>query len=237
MILNYKNKTIFALSDTHGDHRWRIIPIGVDIIIHAGDICDGGNEEQIKDFFDWFAGLAIPHKIFVAGNHDLPFDLFPDEAVSLIPDNVVFLNNSGVHIDGINLYALEARPWLHQEVSIPASTDILITHGAPLGILDEGCGCPKLLRTIQYCKPKIHLFGHIHAEGGKHTVISETEFYNVTRGKRLNGRFNFSEAEIKEIVHRAKMRFPYTWAQLEKSEKSDMEKMKNAMSHNDVEPI
>lgn len=168
MILNYNNKTFFVLSDTHGRHREVIVPDGIDIIIHAGDICEGGDESQIKDFFDWFSGLDIPHKIFVAGNHDLPFELYPEEAISFIPTNVIFLNNSGVNIEGVNFFALEARPWLHQTVSIPNDTDILITHGAPYGIFDESSGCSKLLDIIQTYSPKIHIFGHIHSEGGEY---------------------------------------------------------------------
>lgn len=179
-MLNYNNKKIFALSDTHGRHRRVIVPDGVDVIIHAGDVCEGGDEAQIKDFFDWFSGLDIPHKIFVAGNHDLPFELYPEEATSLIPDNVIFLNNSGVNIEGVNFYALEARPWLHQAASIPTDTDILITHGAPSSILDEGSGCLKLLNVIQIYNPKIHIFGHIHSEGDMHTTVGNTEFYNVS---------------------------------------------------------
>ena len=51
---------------------------------------------------------------------------------------------------------------------IPDDTDILITHGPPLGYGDKCCsgqraGCAELLSTVQLrVKPKLHVFGHIH---------------------------------------------------------------------------
>ena len=51
---------------------------------------------------------------------------------------------------------------------IPDDTDILVTHGPPLGYGDYcssqlRAGCSELLSTIQNrVKPKIHVFGHIH---------------------------------------------------------------------------
>lgn len=50
MLFNLKRKTIFALSDTHGMHRSVSVPKGVDLIIHCGDACNDGNEEQLHLF-------------------------------------------------------------------------------------------------------------------------------------------------------------------------------------------
>jgi len=56
---------------------------------------------------------------------------------------------------------------------IPHDTDILITHGPPLGYGDRTstgfqCGCENLLRTIQSRDqpPRLHIFGHIHEARG-----------------------------------------------------------------------
>lgn len=52
--------------------------------------------------------------------------------------------------------------------AIPTDTDILITHGPPIGHGDlcmtrERAGCVDLLHEIQTrIKPKYHVFGHIH---------------------------------------------------------------------------
>lgn len=51
---------------------------------------------------------------------------------------------------------------------IPDDTDILLTHGPPLGHGDlvrngDHVGCVELLSTIQQrVRPKYHVFGHIH---------------------------------------------------------------------------
>ena len=51
---------------------------------------------------------------------------------------------------------------------IPDDTDIIVTHGPPLGYGDlipenRRVGCLELLNTIRYrVKPKYHIFGHIH---------------------------------------------------------------------------
>ena len=56
---------------------------------------------------------------------------------------------------------------------IPNDTNILVTHGPPLGILDQNadgipCGDDILLKEVQErVKPKLHLFGHIHEGYGR----------------------------------------------------------------------
>ena len=49
--------------------------------------------------------------------------------------------------------------------------DIMVTHGPPLRILDETyrgdeVGCEHLRRAVERCKPKLHVFGHIHEDWG-----------------------------------------------------------------------
>ena len=68
---------------------------------------------------------------------------------------------------------------------IPDDTDVLITHGPPLGILDrtihgQEVGCENLTNTIQQLKKlKIHLFGHIH-EGYGMKQQSNITFVNAS---------------------------------------------------------
>lgn len=171
---------MFVISDTHGAHRQITIPEGIDIIIHAGDACEGGDENQLKDFFSWFSSLPVRYKIFVPGNHDLPFELEPEEAKMLVPDNVILLENSGVIIEGIHFYSLPVRPWLFSPLPLPEDVDVLITHGPPYGILDENIGCRILRELVEIAKPKVHLFGHIHSQGGKSIKVGSTVFYNIS---------------------------------------------------------
>lgn len=51
------------------------------------------------------------------------------------------------------------------------NVDIVVTHGPPIGILDQttrndSVGCENLLRGISRCKPLLHCFGHIHEAWG-----------------------------------------------------------------------
>ena len=68
--------------------------------------------------------------------------------------------------------------------NIPDSTDILITHGPPYGILDNNgrgtfCGSKSLLERVQILKPKYHIFGHIHESYGVQKINSTT-FINAS---------------------------------------------------------
>ncbi len=177
---------IVCLSDTHGLHR-RIknIPES-DIIIHAGDISNYGEEHQVEDFLKWFSALPHQHKIFVAGNHDFFFEREPENYIKkIIPDNVIYLNDSGCEINGIHFWGSPITPefmdWAFNRARgaeiqkhwklIPKNTDILITHGPPFGKLDANAnnyktGCEALLKTVSSIKPKYHIFGHIHEAYG-----------------------------------------------------------------------
>lgn len=66
---------VVCLSDTHSltSHMKRPIPTG-DIFIHAGDFTRCGNMKEVREFNTWLATLPHPHKIVVAGNHELSFD-------------------------------------------------------------------------------------------------------------------------------------------------------------------
>ena len=71
---------------------------------------------------------------------------------------------------------------------IPEGTDVVITHGPPLGhgdlVEDRNtkekirAGCYWLLRNIERVQPKVHVFGHIH-EGHGVTTDGKTQFVNA----------------------------------------------------------
>lgn len=53
------------------------------------------------------------------------------------------------------------------------NVDIMLTHGPPLGVLDDvvgeqkgGVGCGHLLRACERARPRLHVFGHIHESFG-----------------------------------------------------------------------
>jgi len=66
---------------------------------------------------------------------------------------------------------------------IPEDTNILVTHGPPLGICDQNlakqqAGCPELLDKVKWVKPQVHVFGHIH-EGYGTLMNEDTLFINA----------------------------------------------------------
>jgi len=189
---------IIAISDTHGQHRKLQLPKG-DILIHAGDLSKRGGKLEIMDFLDWYSKLDFQYKIFIAGNHDFYFqDADPKEIKELIPSNLIYLNDTGIEIEGIKIWGSPIQPWFYDWAFnrqrgadikkhwdlIPEETDILITHGPALRILDmtakqEAVGCEDLFNRIMEIKPKIHIFGHIHEAQGELKFMG-THFINAS---------------------------------------------------------
>ena len=152
---------ILHLSDTHGlHHRIKDMP-KADVIVHSGDISNNGTEGEVLDFLNWFIELPYPHKIFVNGNHDLC--LWDAEDIEDLPDNLHFLQDKSVAIDGVTFFGLAYN---HQEDMIPDNIDVVITHEPPIMILDDSSGIhwgnAPLRNRILLAKPRYHLFGHAH---------------------------------------------------------------------------
>lgn len=181
---------IVAISDTHSRHQnFDPLPDG-DILIHAGDATVKGNFGEVVEFNRWLGTLPHKHKIFVAGNHDFIFEKSPDIARGLIT-NATYLQDSFVIIEGLKIYGSPWQPRFYdwafnldrgrdiarKWAMIPEDTDVLVTHGPPHGILDmvsdrwtgtaEAVGCEELLPVVQRIKPRLHIFGHIHASYGQ----------------------------------------------------------------------
>lgn len=57
--------------------------------------------------------------------------------------------------------------------TIPLGTDILITHAPPKSHLDlpASLGCEFLLKEVWRVRPKVHVFGHVHAGYGRENVF------------------------------------------------------------------
>lgn len=164
--ITIKNQTILLLSDTHGKHRLIDVPKNIQMVIHCGDICDAGDMDQILDFFDRYAQLEIPHKIYIHGNHDLPFELQPEWGKRLIPKNVIWLNNEAIVISEINLMGISAFPSVKNKET-KNKMDIIVSHYPPYGILDNGFGSEEISDFIVQLAPKYHIFGHNHTDYGK----------------------------------------------------------------------
>lgn len=166
---------ILHLSDTHGLHyQIKELP-AADVIVHSGDISHNGTEEEVLDFLNWFIELPYLHKIFVTGNHDLC--LWEAEGIEELPDNVHFLQDKSIVIEGIKFFGLG---YDHQEMLIPDDADIVVTHEPPIMILDKSAGIhwgnAPIRNRIQTIKPRYHLFGHTHESYG--TIKQDNIMYS-----------------------------------------------------------
>ena len=186
MLIEYKGHKIFAFSDIHGMYRRLSIPADADILICAGDACEGFNPADLKDFFAWYTSIPAKLRIFVPGNHERIFNQEPARARNLIPDGVVYLENEGLEFDDIKFYSVPARPYLKNPIPILADVDFLITHGPAYSHLDRDLGCKQLFLSVASACPKNHIFGHVHEEGLKReAVLGGTTYLNVSYFEQL----------------------------------------------------
>ncbi|HXN74932.1 MAG TPA: hypothetical protein VN855_00385, partial [Candidatus Acidoferrum sp.] len=124
---------------------------------------------------------------------------------------IFLLNDSGIEVEGIKIWGSPVQPFFHDwafnrrrgaEIKkhwdlIPEDTEILVTHGPPLGILDvtirngEHVGCADLMDKILISQIKLHTFGHIH-EGHGYKYQDGRVFVNASvldsRYKMISGK-------------------------------------------------
>jgi len=198
---------IWFISDTHNQHGHLRVP-EADVVMHCGDESTNQipalNEPEARRFFEWYRQLEIPVKVFVPGNHSTAIE---NGLVS--PENypeIHFLIHQQLVIDGIKIFGSPYVPQFHDWAymkkrtrldqvwqTIPADTEILLTHGPPKGVLDlthdfenkqlVQVGCAALRRHVeQRIQPAIHAFGHLHDEHG----ISNYGIYKRSVTQYLN---------------------------------------------------
>ncbi|MFJ1430782.1 hypothetical protein ACILE2_08275 [Capnocytophaga canimorsus] len=127
--------------------------------------------------------------MFVAGNHEILFDLYPQRAKSFIPPEITLLENQEMDFEGIRFCSVVARPYLKNEVQISENVDFLITHAPVKGILDDGIGCPNLRTLVTESAPKYHIFGHIHSQELQQWQNEKTIFCNVSYFNHLQNSY------------------------------------------------
>lgn len=190
---------ICIISDTHNKHKHLGQLPDADVIIHAGDFTSIGQSHEIVNFMQWYSKLSYKHKIIIAGNHDWLFETHHLLAIEKVPENVNYLEDSGIEIEGIHFWGTPvSKPfnnWAFNRpeetlakhwAAIPDNTDVLITHNPPYMIGDlvpwdmKHHGSPSLYKeVVERIKPKIHIFGHIHEGYGKN-VIDNIIFINAS---------------------------------------------------------
>ena len=176
---------LVAVADTHlYQADLGTLPEG-DVFVHAGDLLRSGTIEELCDVTGWIRSLPHRTKIVIAGNHDRCFVRDGDVAAYLLGEEVTYLQDRAAIVDGLKFWGSpwqpEFRSWAfnlpcgpelaEKWALIPDDTDVLVTHGPPMGFGDrsrtEGrSGCEDLAVAVRRVKPALHLFGHIHQDGG-----------------------------------------------------------------------
>ena len=185
---------LLHISDTHSMHG--LYPMsrfeGIDVIVHSGDCSNYKdpykNEQEVRNFIEWYKHVPVVNKIYVAGNHDTSIEKRFISRENFTDNGIVYLENEGITIDGIKYWGSPNTPsfndWAFMKArhklyktweAIPDDTDVLITHGPPKGILDlstdvkhnlEMCGCSALRKRVEKMNLKAMCFGHIHNSEG-----------------------------------------------------------------------
>lgn len=188
---------IVAVADTHTFQEDLVVPDG-DVFIHAGDLCRGGTLEELAEVAQWIHSLPHREKIVVAGNHDWCFVREKERSLEILGSEVHYLEDSQRSTLGLSFWGSPWQPafndWAfnlprgpalaERWALIPAGIDVLITHGPPAGYGDKSydsrAGCEDLLAAIERTSPALHVFGHIHPDGGAWQHGKDSLIANVT---------------------------------------------------------
>lgn len=114
-----------CISDTHTRTDKLVVPPG-DVLVHAGDFSNIGLPKDVDKFRRFLEDQPHPHKVIIAGNHDLTFDTdnydslwrrfsHPQkynsqelkDSIARV-ENVTYLEDSGTTINGIRIWG---SPW------------------------------------------------------------------------------------------------------------------------------
>ena len=195
---NLQHLRFVCVSDTHNEIHRIHIPEG-DVFIHCGDAVKHSSSQRDIVVFNQFVGtLPHKHKLFVSGNHCVCLNPKRPDRTEKLLSNMTYLQDQLIDIEGVRIYGSPWRPkrgcFYRAEAfgydskairadkwsNIPDDIDILLTHGPPYSIRDynsstkQPLGCPGLLdEIVTRVRPRIHLFGHMHACRGASLYRSE----------------------------------------------------------------
>lgn len=197
---------ITAFADTHGNHnkvKFDEKHLSSDLLVFGGDFSatTEDNRDDVRRFLSWLSMQPQKHKILIGGNWDFFADRKQKEFKSIIPKNIIYLNNESVTIKGYKIFGspnTNLTTWAfgkyervlseHCYSKIPNDTDILITHTPPYEILDtnrygQNCGSTSLREKLKELNNiKINIFGHTHSSSGvikkDNIIFANVSVYN-----------------------------------------------------------
>lgn len=202
---------IDCISDLHGYYPQLE---GGDLLIIAGDLTSKHTFGEFAfEFITWLSLQDYKKKIVVAGNHDTmlrggaeellePFSTYLCDSGTGFEGLKIWGSPWSKRFKGMNPACMAFTVDTEEELAekwelIPDDVDILITHSPPYGIFDavrrygpfshereELVGSKSLAIRLLDIKPKLHVFGHIHEQGGQHVQVNfpsqPCQFVNVS---------------------------------------------------------
>lgn len=214
---------LVCVADTHlYEQAWETIPEG-DVLVHAGDLLRGGSLTELELAAEWLHAQPHPHKVVIAGNHDWCFAKTPLPARNVLGagTQVIYLQDSEATIEGVRFWGSPWQPeffhWAFnlprgealaaKWAQIPAGIDVLVTHGPPRGYGDRvgrgPQGCDDLRAALDRVRPALHVFGHIHEDGGlwRHgpTTVANVTTAECERGPTVLD-YDPSRREVTPVV-------------------------------------
>lgn len=174
---------------------------GGDLLIIAGDLTANDSVSGFLKFYEWINSQNYEKKVVIAGNHDNRLQNEEDDVKK--SQSFTYLRDSGTEFEGLKIWG---SPWTSQFPGInpkccaftrpfmqslsdrwdliPDDVDILITHSPPYGVLDHvktqygaSVGDSGLRRELEErIKPRLHVFGHIHENGGVKAIFKRPGF-------------------------------------------------------------
>lgn len=190
---------VVVVGDTHNRHHMLDVPDG-DVFIHCGDLTKRGTVHEMREVNAWLEKLPHRHKVVICGNMDQRMERMPSfEDRARLLSAATYLEDSSLEVAGLKLYGSPYTPKFHgafqleagyesdvKWASIPEGLDILITHGPPRNCLDctgrkLRVGCASLLQRVKATRPRYHIFGHVHEQGGKQVEEDGIKFINAAQ--------------------------------------------------------
>ncbi len=184
---------ILAFSDMHLSRHCaaeiRALAHDADIVIGAGDFCNGRN--GLGEAMDL---LRIPEDdaIYVPGNAESADELRAATSATVLHGQAV--ERAGLTIFGLG-YGVPTTPfgsWSCDLTEAEAeallasmkNVDILISHSPPKGLADstssgQSVGSTAVRAAIERDQPRLCLCGHIHDSWGKSGFIGRTAVHNL----------------------------------------------------------
>lgn len=180
----HMSDTFNFLSASTANH---FLPAG-DILVHSGDFTQYGAKKEFEQFNSWLGTMVrqYRYRIVVLGCRDVKeFGNNWDVMRRLLSNATHVLCHESAIVLGIKFYGCPWH-WGHHKNylvrkgapasttgrfdEIPEETQVLITHGAAAGVLDNSTlpGAKDLGDHIRRAKPALHLHGHSR---GSHGVV------------------------------------------------------------------